>query len=438
MAHAQLNAVDDHQHCDDCDHRSISLIHSDNVIEVPSGSSPDYNTNNPLVKLLANVEQVSMAAELQHYLVNTMQYLYPYSHLELYGPQGNDSKNLDPTTQDNKTDFQKQNIKDFVLTDTFLTRGWATAGDWTGPYIKLSYEGGPDTLLSQAANGALGNTIKVYLSIQGVQTSSLITVPYNTESNRYEVELWGFPDNNLRDLLDVKGKDSLDKGFIQVRTDLIQGDFSDFNREGLDNKNMFLEAPSNTMHPVNPLKIDVAWTDVTETFWDSKNGENYQYKFNMIVRGWDNFLSVGVSPNPHGGTNFLHYRNLMSNYGQFADSNELGRSLEPWNFDANGNKPPKVDYEKFMSVDYIDLHVLKSSCGIGLHRHRDNQEIFFMMKGDGLMVVGDWAKFDDRERCFEIRPLKAGHFAMLKGGNLHALMNTTDEDISLFMFGGYD
>jgi len=27
---------------------------------------------------------------------------------------------------------------------------------------------------------------------------------------------------------------------------------------------------------------------------------------------------------------------------------------------------------------------------------------------------------------------------MLKGGNLHGLMNATDEDIQLFMFGGYD
>ena len=55
-----------------------------------------------------------------------------------------------------------------------------------------------------------------------------------------------------------------------------------------------------------------------------------------------------------------------------------------------------------------------------------------------LMVVGDWCKQPTRERCFEVRTLRAGHFAMLKGGNLHGLMNATDVDISLFMFGGYD
>ena len=61
-----------------------------------------------------------------------------------------------------------------------------------------------------------------------------------------------------------------------------------------------------------------------------------------------------------------------------------------------------------------------------------------MMEGQGFMVVGDWLKMPQRERCFEIRTLRSGHFAMLKGGNLHALINATDEDISLFMCGGYD
>lgn len=54
------------------------------------------------------------------------------------------------------------------------------------------------------------------------------------------------------------------------------------------------------------------------------------------------------------------------------------------------------------------------------------------------MVVGDWCKLPERERCFEIRTLLPGNLAMLKGGQLHGLMNLLDEDASLFMFGGYD
>jgi mannose-6-phosphate isomerase-like protein (cupin superfamily) len=81
---------------------------------------------------------------------------------------------------------------------------------------------------------------------------------------------------------------------------------------------------------------------------------------------------------------------------------------------------------------------MRPQCGIGLHRHCDNQEAFLMLEGRGSMVVRDWCKLPQRERRFEIRTLRAGHFALLKGGNLHGLVNATDEPILLFMFGGYD
>ena len=150
----------------------------------------------------------------------------------------------------------------------------------------------------------------------------------------------------------------------------------------------------------------------------------------MIVRGWDNFLGAGISPNPHGGIGFLEYRNLMSNYGRYA-----GRRARP---SARAVELQRVRHarttatarEPFMAVDYMDLHILKPDCGIGLHRHRDNQEVFLMLEGRAYMVVGDWCQMPDRERSLEMRTLRAGHFAMLKGGNLHGLMNATDEDIS--------
>jgi hypothetical protein len=41
----------------------------------------------------------------------------------------------------------------------------------------------------------------------------------------------------------------------------------------------------------------------------------------------------------------------------------------------SGGATPR--HENSMAVDYMDLHILKPECGIGIHRHRDNQEIFF-------------------------------------------------------------
>ncbi|QPK65204.1 cupin domain-containing protein [Methylomonas sp. LL1] len=416
----------------------MQILHTDSIFQVPPGTSPDYNRGNSLLKLMGLMERTQLAAEREFYLTEHLQYLFPYDFLELYGPAGSDGNITAPEQQDNKEDFQKQNIRDFRATDTSLLRGWVAVGDTVIPFVRISYRSGPDSLLSQAANHNLGANIKLYLRVGNLQTSQYIVVPYNEVSDSYAVELWGFSGPNLRNLLDAKGRDAFDRGELIARGDLIKGTLADFNRNGLDNRNMFDVSPDNSMHPIKPLHLELAWTSNDESAWDSKSGANYQYEFSMILRGWDNFLGVGISPNPHGGVGFLEFRNLLSNYFAYSNSRELERKLEPWNFDAHGRKDHNNITEKFMAVDYMDLHIMKPNCGIGLHRHRDNQEIFLMMEGSGFMVVGDWAKPDNRERCFEIRTLRAGHFAMLKGGNLHGLMNPSDEDLSLFMFGGYD
>ena len=195
---------------------------------------------------------------------------------------------------------------------------------------------------------------------------------------------------------------------------------------------------NHALHPVLPLRLELAWSDSTGKFWDSRHGANYVYEFSMIVRGWDNYLKVGGSSNPHGGIGRLEYRNLLSNYFEFKDSGELGRTPAPWSFDAYQDKPHQGRREPFLSMDYMDLHVVRPNGGIGLHRHRDNQEIFMVLENEVVMVMGDWCELETRQRAFEIRMLRAGHFALLKPGQLHGLMNPTDEDIPLLMFGGYD
>ena len=264
-------------------------------------------------------------------------------------------------------------------------------------------------------------------------------MPYNSASHNYEIELWGWSGtaNELRAAVGEKGRAAMDSGELVVRPDLIQGG-DDFAREKVDGLNIAEVATGHALHPILPLGINLAWTNQSETIWDSKNGANHHFEFSMILRGWENFLGVGTSPNPHGGVGFLEYRNLLSNYGRYQGLHELGRTIEPWNFDAFGRKANGERREEFFTVDYMDLHIVKPNCGIGLHRHRDNQEVFLLLDGRALMVVGDWCVMPNRERCLEVRTLEAGHFAMLKGGNLHALINPTDTNLTLFMFGGYD
>lgn len=416
----------------------MQVVHSDAVVRVPPGTTPDYDAQNPLLKLLGLIEGTVLAGDRMWYDADNFQYLFPIRTLSLYGPQGTDADVLDPTRQDNKTDFQKQNVEDFVLGDTTLVRGTVSIGTWSGPFLRISYAAGPETALAEAALAPLGDHIRLWLKVGETAGAATIRVPYNPRSHRYEVELWGYPGNDLRPHLGGRTADAFDRGELIVQPLLVHGDRAAFAREAVDGKLMRDVAPSDAMHPLLPLRIELAWASDPLDAWDSQQGGNYVYAFSMVQRGWDRFLTVGTSANPHGGVGFLEYRNLLSNYGSFAGMTELSRTLEPWMLNAFNQRAVPGTTEPFMAVDYVDLHVVKASAGIGLHRHRDNSEIFFMMNGRGFMVVGDWCKMPDRERAFEVRTMRSGDMVMLKGGNLHALMNATDEELFLLMFGGYD
>jgi mannose-6-phosphate isomerase-like protein (cupin superfamily) len=412
------------------------LVHGDAVFRVDPGTPRDYDKDNALLTLLAVVEKVRLAAERECYDAGSLQHLLPHTFLELWGPSPPDTDNLDPKTQDNKTDFHKQNVRRFTLADTQAARGWAAAGDWRGPFLSLTYRGGPDSALSEAAGGQLGDAIGCVVTIDG-RPAATLRAPYDTETNRYVVEIWGRDQASLRDPLGARGQAAVDLGSLVGRPDLVSGGVGDFERMAVDGKDLRGVSTQHTMHPILPLYANVTWTQNADG--SGATDGPHRLGFEMLVRGWDNYLSVGFSGNPHGGVGTLEYRTLLSNYGAYQGSGELSRELEPWNFDAHGNKGHQSgDRESFMTVDYMDLHVLEPACGIGLHRHRDNQEIFFMLSGEGIMVIGDWADSGRRTRSFEVRRLAPGHFAMLKGGNLHGLMNPADVPNSLFMFGGYD
>src|SRR5215831_19589688 len=181
----------------------MTIVKGDKVFQVKPPASVDYKQNNPLARLMSLLESIELSAEREFYLLNQVQYLIPFDFLELYGPSGSSWNVTDPAQQDNKEDFQKQNIHDFRCTDTWLARGWATTREdsseagWTGPFLFVSYRGGPDSKLSQMSGHRLGGSLKLYLKVQGTAAPALIDVPYNPATDRYEIEIWGYPGNDL-------------------------------------------------------------------------------------------------------------------------------------------------------------------------------------------------------------------------------------------------
>lgn len=401
------------------------------------GTTPDYEMNNPLKRVIKVFEGIQFAAERELYQQDELQVLLPLESVQLYGPQPPNDKVLDFKQQD-FVDFQKQNVCDFTLGDAIIVRGWVALEQWTGAFLRISYRGGPDSRLSQASGHTLGDTIKVFLKVGDSPAPTLLTVPYNAVSDRYELEIWADPGVPLSSLVGEEGQAAVKRGELIVLPLQVWGTTKDFQRPDVEDRSMLSYKAGHLMHPINTLRIELAWTDVSEKFWDSRDGKNHVYEFCMIVRGWDNYLKVGGSSNPHGGIGRLEYRNLLSNYFEFESSGELGRTPEPWSKDALGSKDHGGRRERSFAVDYMDLHIVRRNAGIGLHRHRDNQEIFMVLENEVVMMAGDWLEAPHRQRAIEIRTLRAGHFAFLKAGQLHGLLNPTDEDIPFLMFGGYD
>jgi len=247
----------------------MQLVHSDAVVRVPPGTTPDYDHDNALLKLLSLVETQGLAAERDCYVARRLQYLFPIASLALYGPAGGDADTLDPTLQDNKVDFQKQNVQHFVIAQTTLVRGLARAGDWSGPFLRLSYSGSPASPLATAAGGLLGSRIKLYLKVGGTAAGALLPVPYVEASDRYEIELWGYTGSaDLASQLGPKGRAALASGELVVRPDLVQGREDDFRREALEGRNVVEVAPGHALHPVLPLHVELAWADDTATTYD--------------------------------------------------------------------------------------------------------------------------------------------------------------------------
>src|SRR5437879_223039 len=176
----------------------MTIVSSDKVYPVQPPATIDYKVNNPLARLMSLLQQIDFSAERESYLANLAQYLIPYDYLELYGPADGQWAETDPRKEDNKEDFQKQNVRDFRCTDTWVARGWATThtdsnpddkDTWTGPFLFLSYRGGPDSKLSQTAAHKLGDKIKLGLNLRGSGSAPFfLYVPYNPLRHHYEFE----------------------------------------------------------------------------------------------------------------------------------------------------------------------------------------------------------------------------------------------------------
>jgi mannose-6-phosphate isomerase-like protein (cupin superfamily) len=71
-------------------------------------------------------------------------------------------------------------------------------------------------------------------------------------------------------------------------------------------------------------------------------------------------------------------------------------------------------------INYVEL---EPGASIGVHRHGDNEEVYVVLSGSGIMIVND-----------ERQAVKTGDIILNKPGWEHGIENTSSTSLQLFVF----
>ena len=110
----------------------------------------------------------------------------------------------------------------------------------------------------------------------------------------------------------------------------------------------------------------------------------------MILRGHDN-VEETRDESSHGGVGKYAVRTLL---------------------DGDGDS----------GLDYVRDLVLEAGSTIGVHEHQGDEEIYYVISGQGRMIVDD-------EEC----PVKLGDVVLTKSGSSHGLVNEGDGELKIFV-----
>jgi mannose-6-phosphate isomerase-like protein (cupin superfamily) len=108
-------------------------------------------------------------------------------------------------------------------------------------------------------------------------------------------------------------------------------------------------------------------------------------------------------------------KNFLSSIRQIQESSHGGTGkvdlYEIWGND---------DFKS--NVDFIDRVVVPPNSTIGFHQHADNEEMYIVLEGSGLMRI------EDQERA-----VTRGDMILNPAGGRHGLFNNSDKDIDLLV-----
>ncbi len=389
---------------------TISLVFTLGLVAQGLQPVPDFDNDNPIVTLTQTARSVPLAAGHEQYHLDSLHYLFP---LESFGIPADD-----PTLATDGRNSTKQALRRYKLGDYSLVKGWVNYGGGRRNFLNIGYR-------CDSTGNTFAGEVRLTLGVGTLRHE--LPMGYDRGTGCYQLEIWAVQPASeaaLPGSLRALARD----GRLVLDETALPGNPLDYVAERLQGTLWDVGDPDDINHPLRPAGL-------TLTFHDSHGRVDGPHKvaFKMVRRGYDAFRTRRWGNNPHAGTGST--RGTVFYIAGNAEPDGILRSVEPGEPLADGSPAPAAVTERFYTAKYMMLVEFGPSASIGVHRHTDYMDSFWVFRGSGMAVVADAVPIDGTEQTVELRRLRAFEGFIARPGQMHGMLRDTGEELEIFAFG---
>jgi hypothetical protein len=362
-------------------------------------AQPDYDRDNPIATLTQRAKSIALAAHPDLYVADSLHYLFPLASFGL--------PSEDPTLATDGRASTKEALRSYRLGAYYLVKGL------------INYGGSRRNFLRVGCTGPLENAASVEVHLNDARRQ--------TRVQEGAVEFWNlFAD--AKDSLPHTVRQAIQSGGVVLDAAFPPGNPLDYQPSRIKGTVWDVGDPNDINHPLRVVKIRLKFLDS-----HGKTLATHEVAFKMIRRGFDSFRSSRWSNNPHGGTGSIE--STVFYVSEFNDPDHILRDVAAGRPLSNGEAAPAATIERFFPAKYMQYIRFGPSASIGIHRHKDFLDAFWVTRGSGMGVLLDAVALDGAEPTAELRRLRAFEGMIVRPGQMHGILRDTEEPLEMFAFG---
>ncbi len=373
---------------------SIALI---GAVKLPA--QPDYDRDNPIATLTQRAKSIALAAGPDLYVADSLHYIFPLASFGL--------PSEDPALATDGRASTKEALRSYRLGGYYLVKGLVNFGGSRRNFLRIG------------STGPLANAAAVEVQLNDVRRQ--------TRMHAGAVEFWNLSSDAVDSLPDTV-RHAVKDGGVVLDAAFPPGNPLDYQPSRVKGTIWDAGDRNDINHPLRAVKIRLRFLDS-----GGKTLASHEAAFKMIRRGFDSFRSSRWSNNAHGGTGSIE--STVFYVSEFNDPDHILRDVAAGRPLSNGEAAPASAIERFFPAKYMQYIRFGPSASIGIHRHKDFLDAFWVTKGSGMGVLLDAQPFGGAEPTAELRRLRAFEGMIVRPGQMHGILRDTDEPLEMFAFG---